>query len=180
MSDTSSETSAAQHEALAAQEQPSVRVAVVTVSDTRTEETDASGRLLRDALGADGHTIAFYRIVKDEVEGIHGALNHATGDPDCDAIIFNGGTGIARRDTTFDVIDRILERRLPGFGEIFRYLSYEDIGPAAIMSRAIAGTFRNRIVISIPGSTAAVRLALDKLIRPELPHMVWELVRQNK
>lgn len=178
MSGTSGETSAAQHEAQAAREIPTVRVAIVTVSDTRTEETDVSGRLLRDMLGADGHAIVFSRIVKDDVEQIHGALNEAIGDPDCDAIIFNGGTGIARRDTTFDVIDRMLEKRLVGFGEIFRALSYEEIGPAAIMSRATAGTYRNRIVISIPGSSAAVRLALEKLIRPQLPHMVWELVRQ--
>ncbi len=128
--------------------------------------------------GRTGTPIVFSRIVKDDVEQIHHALNDAIGDPDCDAIIFNGGTGIARRDTTFDVLDRMLEKRLVGFGEIFRYLSYEEIGPAAIMSRATAGTYRNRIVISIPGSTAAVRLALEKLIRPQLPHMVWELVRQ--
>jgi molybdenum cofactor biosynthesis protein B len=179
VSGTSGETGAAQHEARAAQEIPSVRVAVVTVSDTRTEETDTSGRLLREMLGADGHTVVFSRIVKDDVEQIHHALNDAIGDPNCDAIIFNGGTGIARRDTTFDVLDRMLEKRLVGFGEIFRHLSYEEIGPAAIMSRATAGTYRNRIVISIPGSTAAVRLALEKLIRPQLPHMVWELVRQG-
>jgi len=178
VSGTSGETSAAQHEARAAQEIPSVNVAIVTVSDTRTEETDVSGRLLREALGADGHTIAFYRIAKDDAEDIHAALNDAVGNPACDAIIFNGGTGIARRDTTFDVIDRALEKRLVGFGEIFRALSYEEIGPAAIMSRATAGVYRNRIIISIPGSSAAVRLALEKLIRPQLPHMVWELVRQ--
>ncbi len=178
MSGTSGETSAAQHEARAAEEMPSVRVAIVTVSDTRTPETDVSGRLLRESLAADGHIIAFYRIAKDEKEQIHSALNEAVGDPECEAIIFNGGTGIARRDTTFDVIDRVLEKRLIGFGEIFRSLSYAEIGPAAIMSRATAGTYRNRIVISIPGSSAAVRLALEKLIRPQLPHMVWELVRQ--
>jgi len=178
MSGMPGETSAAQHEARAAQEIPSVRVAIVTVSDTRTEENDASGRLLREMLGADGHTIVFSRIVKDDVEQIHHALNEAIGDPECDAIIFNGGTGIARRDTTFDVLDRMLEKRLAGFGGIFRSLSYAEIGPAAIMSRATAGTYRNRIVIAIPGSTAAVRLATEKLIRPQLPHMVWELVRQ--
>ncbi len=178
MSNTGGETSAAQHEEQAAREIPSVCVAIITVSDTRTEETDVSGRILREALGADGHTIAFYRVVKDDNGPIHAALNEATSDPECDAIIFNGGTGIARRDTTFDVIDRVLEKQLVGFGEIFRSLSYAEIGPAAIMSRATAGTYRNRIIISIPGSSAAVRLALDKLIRPQLPHMVWELVRQ--
>ncbi len=179
MSSPSGETSAAQHEARAAQERPVVRFAVVTVSDTRTEETDVSGRLLRESLPADGHSIAFYRIVKDDAEAIHSALNQATGDEACDGIIFNGGTGIARRDTTFDVLDRVLEKRLPGFGELFRMLSYAEIGPAAMLSRATAGTYRNRIIISIPGSSAAVRLALEKLLRPELPHLVWELVRQG-
>jgi molybdenum cofactor biosynthesis protein B len=179
VSATGGETSARQHEAQAAKDIPSVRAAIVTVSDTRTEETDTSGRILRDALAADGHTVAFYRIVKDDSEAIHHALNDAVGDRDCDAIIFNGGTGITKRDTTFDVLDRVLEKRLVGFGEIFRYLSYLDIGPAAVMSRATAGTYRNRIVISIPGSSAAVRLAWEKLIGPQLPHMVWELVRQG-
>lgn len=172
------ETSAQQHEERAAAEKGRVGVAIVTVSDTRTEETDASGRMLREQLAADGHTIAFYRIVKDESAQIHAAMNEATTNPECEVLIFNGGTGIARRDTTFDVVDRALEKRLVGFGEIFRALSYVDIGPAAILSRATAGTYRNRIVISIPGSSAAVRLALEKLIRPEISHMVWELVRQ--
>lgn len=179
MSATGGETSAQQHEAQAAQDIPRVRVAVVTVSDTRTEETDTSGRILRESLAAAGHTLCFSRIVKDDNEMIHRALHDAAGDPECDAIIFNGGTGITKRDTTFDVLDRILEKQLVGFGELFRYLSYLDIGPAAMMSRATAGTYRNRIVISIPGSSAAVRLALEKLILPQLPHMVWELVRQG-
>lgn len=179
MSATGGETSARQHEEQAAREIPRVRVAVVTVSDTRTEETDTSGRILRESLVAAGHTITFSRIVKDDNEMIHKALHDAVGNPVCDAIIFNGGTGITKRDTTFDVLDRVLEKQLIGFGEIFRYLSYLDIGPAAIMSRATAGTYRNRIVISIPGSSAAVRLALEKLILPQLPHMVWELVRQG-
>jgi molybdenum cofactor biosynthesis protein B len=173
------ESSARQHEAQAARDIPSVRAAVVTVSDTRTEETDTSGRILRDALAADGHSVSFYRIIRDESEEIHHALNDAVGNQACDAIIFNGGTGITKRDTTFDVLDRVLEKQLVGFGEIFRHLSYLDIGPAAMMSRATAGTYRGRIVISIPGSSAAVRLAWEKLIGPQLPHMVWELVRQS-
>lgn len=172
------ETSARQHEERAAREHPTVRVAVVTVSDTRTPDTDVSGRILREQLAEDGHTVAFYRVVPDDERAIQVALDETADDPACDGVIFNGGTGITRRDTTFDVIDRVLDKRLTGFGEVFRYLSYLDIGPAAIMSRATAGTYRNRIVISIPGSSAAVRLALDKLIRPQLPHLVWELVRQ--
>lgn len=172
------ETSARQHEERAAREQGTVRVAVITVSDTRTPDTDTSGGIVREQLAADGHTVAFYRVVPDDATAIQTALDEAADDAMCDGIIFNGGTGITRRDTTFDAIDRVLEKRLPGFGEIFRYLSYLDIGPAAMMSRATAGTYRNRIVISIPGSSAAVRLAMEKLIRPQLPHLVWELVRQ--
>ncbi len=172
------ETSARQHEAQAARERPQVHIAVVTVSDTRTAETDVSGRLLREQLAEDGHIIVFSRIVPDDADAIRAALTETADTPGCDGIIFNGGTGIARRDTTFDVIDRLLEKHLTGFGELFRALSYADIGPAAMLSRATAGTYRDRLVISIPGSSAAVRLALEKLIRPELAHLVWELVRQ--
>jgi len=173
------ETSARQHEEQAARERPRVQVAVVTVSDTRTPETDISGQLLREQLASDGHTITFYRIVPDDGNAIRAALAETVETEGCDGIIFNGGTGISRRDTTFDVIDGLLDKRLPGFGELFRALSYADIGPAAMLSRATAGTYHQRLVISIPGSSAAVRLALDKLIRPELAHLVWELIRQG-
>ena len=120
--------------------------AIVTVSDTRTPETDTSGALIRERLESAGH-----------------------------AVIFNGGTGIARRDTTFDVIDARLEKRIDGFGELFRYLSYIEIGSAAMMSRATAGVYRGTIVLLTPGSSNAVRLAMDKLILPELTHMVYEI-----
>ena len=149
-----------------------VRCAVITVSDTRTEETDESGRYIREALQAAGHVVSHYRIVKDVPLQIRGELTVLGETPGCQAMILNGGTGIAPRDTTYDTLEKMLDKRLDGFGELFRYLSYQEIGSGAIMSRAVAGTYRGRIIISVPGSTAAVRLAMEKLILPELGHMV--------
>src|SRR5919205_2452906 len=120
--------------------------AIVTVSDTRTPETDTSGALIRERLESAGHTVIDYRIVRDEPAEIGPALDELVAQTDCDAVIFNGGTGIARRDTTFDVIDARLEKRIDGFGELFRYLSYTEIGSAAMMSRASAGVYRGTIV----------------------------------
>ena len=150
----------------------SVGCAVITVSDTRDESSDKSGALIKEKLTEAGHEIVHYVIVKDSPKQIKGEMAVLAEKRSCKAIIFNGGTGIAARDTTYDTLADMLEKRLDGFGEIFRYLSYEEIGAAAIMSRAVAGTFRGRIVISLPGSSAAVRLAMDKLILPELSHMV--------
>ena len=149
--------------------------AIVTVSDTRTPETDTSGALIRERLESAGHTVIDYRIVRDEPAEIGPALDELVAQTHCDAVIFNGGTGIARRDTTFDVIDARLEKRIDGFGELFRYLSYTEIGSAAMMSRASAGVYRGTIVLLTPGSSNAVRLAMDKLILPELTHMVYEI-----
>lgn len=154
----------------------SLRCVVVTVSDTRAVETDTSGQILLKGLEGAGHTVVHYRIVRDEPEQIR-AVMEQVGEMECDAAIFNGGTGISKRDRTFDVIDSMLEKRLPGFGEVFRYLSYLDIGSAAIMSRATAGSYKGKVIISIPGSPAAATLSLEKLILPELPHMCWELSR---
>ncbi len=154
----------------------SLRCVVVTVSDTRTVETDTSGQILLAGLEAAGHAVVCYRIVRDEPEQIR-AMMEQVGETECDAAIFNGGTGISKRDRTFDVIDSMLEKKLPGFGEVFRYLSYLDIGSAAIMSRATAGSYKGKVIISIPGSPAAATLSLEKLILPELPHMCWELSR---
>ncbi|MEW6737451.1 MAG: MogA/MoaB family molybdenum cofactor biosynthesis protein [Acidobacteriota bacterium] len=154
-----------------------VACAIITVSDSRTPDNDASGQLMKEALTAQGHTIMHYQVIKDEPDQIRALILNLAQHPDCQAMIFNGGTGISRRDRTFDVIDSLLEKRLVGFGEIFRYLSYLDIGSAAIMSRATAGSYQGRVIISIPGSPAAARLALEKLILPELAHMVWELGR---
>ena len=149
-----------------------VGCAIITVSDTRDEQSDKSGQLIRSMLEENGHSVAYYRIVKDSPLQIKGELAILAQNPNCQAVILNGGTGIAPRDTTYDTLDKLLEKRLDGFGEIFRYLSYQEIGSGAIMSRAVAGTYQGRIVISVPGSTGAVRLAMEKLILPELGHMV--------
>jgi molybdenum cofactor biosynthesis protein B len=122
--------------------------------------------------------MAAYRIVKDEPSQIEAVLHDALGRGDAEAVIVNGGTGIAPRDGTYEVVNRFLEKRLDGFGEIFRYLSYLDIGSAAIMSRAAAGTARGKILISLPGSKGAVSLAMEKLILPEIRHMVSQLQGQ--
>lgn len=160
----------------AAEGQGRVPIAIVTVSDTRTPETDVSGKLIRDLAEAAGHTIVDYRIVKDEPDEVLAALNDFAGGQ-ARLIIFNGGTGIGRRDRTYDVIHRSIEKPLPGFGEIFRMLSYEQVGAAAMLSRATAGVYRDKIVFSTPGSPNAVQLALEKLILPEIQHLAWELVR---
>lgn len=157
-----------------------VSCAVITVSDSRTEETDMGGKLLKEELSGAGHKIIYYQVIKDEPDQIRELilkLSDNSDNNDCQAMIFNGGTGISKRDRTFDVVDSFLEKRLIGFGEIFRYLSYLDIGSSAIMSRATAGSYKGRVIISIPGSPAAVKLALEKLILPEIAHMVWELGR---
>lgn len=160
----------------AAEEQGSVPIAIVTVSDTRTPETDISGKVIRELAEAAGHTIVDYRIVKDEPEQVLAALDDFAGGQ-ARLIIFNGGTGIGRRDRTYDVISRMLEKPLPGFGELFRMLSYEQVGAAAMLSRATAGVYRDKVVFSTPGSPNAVQLALEKLILPEIQHLAWELVR---
>jgi len=153
----------------------SVRCFVITVSDTRDEATDTSGQTIKSLLTGEGHQTAGYRIVKDEPAQIEALLNDALAQPDADAVIVNGGTGIAPRDGTYEVVSRFLEKKLDGFGEIFRYLSYLDIGSAAIMSRAAAGTARGKVLISLPGSKGAVTLAMAKLILPEIRHMVSQL-----
>lgn len=153
-----------------------VAIAIVTVSDTRTPETDTSGQTIRRLAEAAGHTIVGYRIVKDEPDQVQAALDDfAAGS--AQLVIFNGGTGISQRDRTFDVISRALEKTLPGFGELFRMLSYEQVGAAAMLSRATAGVYRATVVVSTPGSTKAVELAMEKLILPEMQHLAWELTR---
>jgi molybdenum cofactor biosynthesis protein B len=153
----------------------SVRCFVVTVSDTRDETSDTSGQTIKQFLSDEGHQTSGYRIVKDEPLDIEALLDQALGQNDIDAVIVNGGTGISPRDGTFEVVARFLEKKLDGFGEIFRYLSYLDIGSAAIMSRAAAGTARGKVLISLPGSKGAVTLAMEKLILPEIRHMVSQL-----
>jgi molybdenum cofactor biosynthesis protein B len=151
----------------------SVRCAVVTVSDTRTEATDASGRAIVELLEAAGHTIESKAIVRDEPETVRAIVAAHVGR--MDAVITTGGTGIASRDTTSDALEQLFERRLDGFGELFRALSYEEIGSAAMLSRATAGVAQRTVVFILPGSENAVRLGLTKLIVPELGHIVFEL-----
>ncbi len=152
-----------------------IRCFVITVSDTRDETSDTSGQTIKQFLTDEGHQTSGYRIVKDEPLDIKALIEQALSQNDVDAVIVNGGTGISPRDGTFEVVERFLEKKLDGFGELFRYLSYLDIGSAAIMSRAAAGTARGKVLISLPGSKGAVTLAMEKLILPEIRHMVSQL-----
>lgn len=154
-----------------------VPVAIVTVSDTRTLETDTGGALVAELLEQAGQPVAGRRIVKDDPAAIATVLDEAIADDGCRAVIFTGGTGVAPRDVTPDTIEPRLERVVPGFGELFRMLSYEDIGSAAILSRAVAGLRSGKVVFVIPGSRGAVRLAMEKLIVPELGHLAGEAVK---
>jgi molybdopterin adenylyltransferase len=148
---------------------------VITCSDTRTPDTDTSGQLIQRLLKEQGHTVAAYHLVKDEPSKIKAKIKAAVTNKKIQAIIINGGTGISRRDSTFEAVDAMLEKRLVGFGEVFRYLTYQEIGSPAIMSRATAGIIKGRVLFSTPGSENAVRLAMEKLILPELGHLVKEL-----
>ena len=168
--------SSARHHRLAGERGP-VAVSVVTVSDSRTEETDTNGQWLRAAIEAGGHHLADYRVIRDEAGEVEDALR-AMGFGPGRVIVFNGGTGIAPRDTTYDVLSRALEKPIPGFGELFRMLSWEQVGAAAMLSRATAGVYRDRVVFSVPGSPAAVKLAWEKLIEPELQHLAWLVHRE--
>jgi molybdopterin adenylyltransferase len=150
--------------------------AVITVSDTRTPDTDRSGELIQQLLKSAGHKIARYQIIPDEPTRICAELDIAVRmQPLIQAIIFNGGTGISARDNTYEAISTLLTKTLPGFGEIFRFLSYQDIGSRAIGSRAIAGTYQDLLVFSLPGSRGAVQLGTEKLIIPELIHLFRQL-----
>src|SRR5262249_28464995 len=151
-----------------------VRCAVVTISDTRTLENDRGGELIVTQLSAGGHEITSRHIVRDDPREIEPLLLKLA-DPDVtDAVLLTGGTGIAARDRTFETISGLLTKAMPGYGELFRMLSYEDIGPAAMLSRAVGGVLNNVIVLTMPGSVAAVQLAMEKLIVPEIGHLVYE------
>ena len=152
-----------------------VQCAVITVSDTRTTKTDRSGQLIQELLTAQGHQITTYTIVKDEPEQIQKLLVQLDRDRYLNLIIFSGGTGIAPRDTTFDVVNAWLVKPIPGFGEIFRYLSYQEIGSRAIASRAVAGVTNQKLIFSLPGSANAVKLALSQLILPEINHLFKQI-----
>jgi molybdenum cofactor biosynthesis protein B len=153
------------------------RVAVVTLSDTRTAETDTSGRRIAELLGQAGHVVTGPTIVKDDRPAIEETIDGLLDRDDLDAIVSNGGTGIARRDNTVPVVQARLDLPLPGFGELFRMLSWEQVGSAAMLSRAVGGVARGKLLFALPGSTQAVELAMTKLILPELRHLVRELRR---
>jgi len=155
----------------------SVRCFVLTVSDTRTADTDTSGAAIADLLTAAGHAVVGRALVKDDADYVRETIVRQLANPDVQAIISTGGTGITSRDSTYEAISALLQKRLDGFGELFRMLSYEQIGAAAMMSRACAGLAAGRIVISLPGSEAAVRLAMERLIVPELGHLVQQASR---
>jgi molybdopterin adenylyltransferase len=148
-----------------------LQLGVITASDTRTLETDQTGRLARAILEAAGHRVTYYEIVPDDPARISDAI--MSNLPRLDGIIVNGGTGIARRDSTIEAVRAILDKELEGFGELFRMLSYQEIGSAAIMSRAVAGVSNGKIVVAVPGSPDGCRLALEKLIVPELGHIAY-------
>jgi molybdopterin adenylyltransferase len=151
------------------------RCAVITVSDTRTPETDKSGLVMQRLLSLAGHVVVDYQIVPDEPDRIASLLTNLLARPNLDAILFSGGTGIAPRDGTYEVIADRLEKTLSGFGELFRQLSYAEIGSRAMASRAIAGTCGGKLIFSMPGSSHAVQMALEKLILPELVHLVKQI-----
>ena len=153
-----------------------VAVFAITCSDTRTPEDDESGKLLRSELERAGHTVVGQVIVKDDAVALRTAIDQAL-DGGARAILISGGTGIGRRDIAVETVSALFEKRLDGFGELFRLLSFEEIGPAAMLSRAVAGTFRGAVIFALPGSPGAVRLALARLILPELSHAVRELTR---
>ncbi len=148
-----------------------VTCAVITVSDTRAIATDKSGALMQSLLNSAGHQVAHYQILKDEPDQINNLLQDLAAHPDIQVILLSGGTGIAPRDTTYDAVAKLLEKELPGFGEIFRQLSYAEIGSRAIASRAVAGVYARTLIFSLPGSSKAVDLAMNALILPELVHL---------
>jgi molybdenum cofactor biosynthesis protein B len=150
-----------------------LKVGVITASDTRTPETDESGSLIRTMLQDAGHSVDYYAIVPDDSEKISAAL--VTNLENLDAVIINGGTGITARDDTAEVVKSVLDKELEGFGELFRMLSFQEIGPAAMLSRAVAGVRHGKFIAALPGSPDACRLAMEKLLIPELGHITYLL-----
>lgn len=157
----------------------SVPCAVLTVSDTRTPETDSGGALVAELLAGAGHLVVSRAIVRDESDAIRAAALEALTQREVRALVVTGGTGVAPRDVTPEAVEPLLERTLPGFGELFRMLSWQEIGSAALLSRATAGLRSGRVVFVLPGSRGALRLALEKLILPELGHLVGEAAKSR-
>jgi molybdenum cofactor biosynthesis protein B len=162
------------HRAAAAQQGP-VQIGLITVSDSRTPETDDNGQWLHQRVAEAGAAVSGYRVVRDEPDEVRAAVDALVAD--AQVVLVNGGTGVSRRDTTYDTLAGMLEKTLPGFGELFRMLSWEQVGAAAMLSRATAGTYRGSVVVSVPGSPKAVALAWEKLLEPELAHLAWEVGR---
>ncbi len=152
-----------------------VTVGIVTVSDSRTRETDTNGTYLRERIAEAGASVSGYELVRDEPVEVRAAVDGLVSSSR--VVVVNGGTGVSRRDTTYDALAGMLEKTLPGFGELFRMLSWDQVGAAAMLSRATAGTYRGAVVVSIPGSPKAVALAWEQLIGPELRHLAWEVGR---
>jgi molybdopterin adenylyltransferase len=163
------------HAAHRAQGPATVTCVVLTISDTRQPATDTSGRAIRDLLRDAGHVVIDHAILPDEPHQVAARIRAALEDAQTQVVITTGGTGITARDGTYEAVNGLLEKRLDGFGELFRMLSFQDIGPAAMMSRAVAGTAARRAIFALPGSEAAVRLAMTRLILPELGHVVQQL-----
>jgi len=157
-----------------------VRVAILTISDTRTAATDMSGATLKRLLEGAGHSVSRHAILPDDPEQVREWVRARLAEPDCDGVVTTGGTGIAPRDSTFEALASMVEKPLPGFGELFRMLSYQEIGSAAMLSRALGGVASGRFLFCLPGSPQAVTLALLKLILPELGHLVGEMRRNEK
>jgi molybdopterin adenylyltransferase len=155
----------------------SVGCFVLTISDSKTPETDTSGALIRELVSAAGHRVTGHAIVKDEPEQVAAVIRSGCAAPSVEAFILTGGTGITSRDSTYEAIEALLDKRLAGFGELFRMLSYQEVGAAAMLSRAQGGVVHGRVLFSLPGSPNACRLALEKLIIPELPHLIREVRR---
>jgi molybdenum cofactor biosynthesis protein B len=154
-----------------------VACSIITVNSLATPETDRGGKEIKNSLEGAAHSVLLYRIVKDTEEEIEKAVKEIALYEKIQVIILTGGTGLSRRDVTFETIEALLEKKISGFGELFRSMSYQEIGPVAMMSRATAGIYQGKLVFSLPGSASAVRLAMEKLILPELGHMVWDLNR---
>jgi molybdopterin adenylyltransferase len=150
---------------------------VLTVSDTKAPETDTSGEVIRRLLLEAGHRVIGSAIVRDEPKDVQRVIREACANDEVGAVIATGGTGITSRDSTYEAIEALLDKRLPGFGELFRMLSYQEVGAAAMLSRAQLGVHARRIVVSLPGSPNACRLALEKLVIPELSHLIREVSR---
>ena len=163
-----------EHEQAAEATRPTVRCAVITLSDTRTEATDTSGQLIVEGLLGAGHQVVERHIIPDEPDQLGPLLDRLCAAEGVDAVLLTGGTGVGPRDSTHEVVSQRLEKQLDGFGELFRMLSWEEIGAAAMLSRALGGVRNGRVVLSMPGSRGAVRLGMEKLVLPELQHLVWE------